>query len=175
MKPGHQIADPFEEPFIAYHLNEALEGNYESARWLRDNARRAMNAGRSIDPILRLELHRMRKGGLRKAVRRKPRGKRGKARGDQNQLLLAREMWKLRRLAGFTMRQAADRVAGVFHRSSSSAISGYYRFTCRPDDRRDLLIELKCDYLACPESWAALARTSRRLNAALRRIARSQV
>ncbi len=68
-------------------------------------------------------------------------------------------MWKLINLAGFTQRQAADRVARRIHRSPSAARGAYYRFTKirNAADRRTFLVELKRDYLDNPTHWDELA------------------
>ena len=102
--------DAFEDPFITYHLQRAEAGDYDSARWLRDNVQKARKAGNDVDPYLLLCVKQMQKGGLRRSRRIKEHGKRGKGLGDHHQLLYAREMWKQIKLAGLTIREAAKRL-----------------------------------------------------------------
>ena len=149
----------FQEPFITYHLLRAEDGAYESARWLRDGVRNALKAGVPVDPHVLLAVKLLQKGGLRRSRQVKGRGKRGKALGDHNQLLYAREMWKQIKLAGYTFRDAATEVAKNVKRDKSSVINAYYRFAkTNAAEYKVFIIELKRDYFDCPAIWKALAK-----------------
>ena len=153
--------DPFKEPFIAYHLQRAKAGDYDSARWLRDNAKKALAAGTPVDPHIQFAAEQMRKGGLRKSLQQKKRGDRGKGLGDHNQMLSAREMWKQINLARLPIREAARIVSVCFSQSASSVINAYYRFAKTKDaeERRAFLVELSRDYQDHSANWGTLAKS----------------
>lgn len=153
LDPGSE--HPFVEPFIALHLQRAEAGNYESARWLRDNVQRSARERIAPEPHVSLWVKQMRKGDLRRSLQRKGlRGARGPALGDHRQLLLAREMWKQIHLAGRTTDAAAEAVG----KGRSSALAAYYRFM-KPPERRVLDFELARDCRDDPEGWIALLDT----------------
>jgi hypothetical protein len=149
---------PFGEPFITYHVQRARGGDYDSARWLRDNIRAADKDGRPVDPAIRFLVDKWRTGGLRKAMRLKERGKRGAALGDHRQLLLAREMWKQVDLARVPITKAAADIARRYTYSYSKATAAYYRFTRQSQaDRRALCFELSRHIVDCMrgfEEWS---------------------
>lgn len=163
-----------EHTLTTYHIRRAEAGDHDSARWLRDNIWRADRDGRPVDPYVRLLVRRMRKGGLRKSRRVKKRGQRGPGLGEHRQLLLAREVWKHRHLAGCTPVGAADKVAIAFQAAYESARNAYYRFQ-RGANRRVLCIELARDFADDQEGWRALARSDDRLENALRTLQRLRV
>lgn len=176
------IDDPFGPPYIGWHLQEAENGNHESARWLKDNVRAAERSGIEVDPYALWAVtdgfvRQMIKGGLRNNARRKGQvGKRGKSEfGDHNQLLFAREMWKyLHLVAGATNRKAQLHVCRTVRSSplpsKRAARNAYYRFTKGPE-RRVLLAELSRDYVDQPETWLALCPDKCRLELALSKAA----
>lgn len=150
----------FDEPYITYHRLRAEAGDYDSARWLRDNVRAALKAGHHIHPYLLYLVEQMRKGGLREWVRskgHKGHGKRGAGLGDSNQLTLAVETWKQIKLARRTVRKAADYAANRLNLTSSSAINAYYRFANSEVERRVFFYELSRDYIDSPDAWRNLA------------------
>ncbi|GEM_PF-4743942 len=175
--------DPFEPPFINWHLNEAENGNHESARWLKVNVRAAMRAGAAIDAYALFAVEKgfvkeMTKGGLRNNGMRKGQiGKRGKSElGDHNQLLFAREMWKhLNLMLNSTNIKAQDYVCRMVKSrpqlTPTAAKNAYYRFT-KGSDRLILMAELSRDYLSHPETWRKLCPDEQRLELALENAAR---
>ena len=164
----------FEEPFITYHLERAHAGDYDSARWLRDNLKNRLAAGTPVDLHVMFAVSQMRKGGLRRSRQKKGRGKRGKTVGDHHQLLFAREMWKQINLARLTIRGAAQHLSKPLLRSQSSVINAYYRFTKTKEatERRAFRVELSRDYLDYPETWEALATCPVILSRALKTLAK---
>ena len=151
---------------VTYHVQRAKAGTYDSARWLNDNLRAADSDGRPVDPVVRLLVPQMQKGGLRKSRRMRERGKRGHGRLGDLQLFLAREMWKQHKLAACSIVRAADKVAATAHRSCSYVRNAYYRFQ-RGAERRLLYYELTRDFIDDPQGWRALARRDPRLEKAL--------
>ena len=55
---------PFEEPFITLHRQDAEDGDYESASWLRDNVEKALKEGLIVEQYLVLFVQEIKKGGM---------------------------------------------------------------------------------------------------------------
>lgn len=170
MISGH----PFEEPFLTYHVQRAKAGDYNSARWLRYNARKAQTAGIPVDPYVNLLIVLMRSGGGPRAWARKQRpkrkGQRGAGLGDHNQLLFAREVWKRIHLSGLTVENAVDKVRKCFDLESPYGVrNAYYRFAraSNAPDRRVFLVELKRNFL---DQHNQLRRLAQRLNSILNKL-----
>ncbi len=134
----------------AWSIADAIERGEEISskeqRWLRDYLRT-----HNRDPMIRLLHMRYARG----------RGKRGPGRSqnktlpspEARRLFLAREVWKKIHLNRMPVFRAVMEVSRQHHVSRDTVRHAHEAYRCDPRMHRDLIIELKRDYLDNPSQW----------------------
>ena len=140
---GHKVLRAWS---IADAIERGDEISSKEQRWLRDYLRT-----HDRDPRIRLLRMRYARG----------RGKRGPGRSNNKallspearRLLLAREVYKKVHLDGKPVFRAVMEISRQYHVSRDTVRHAHEAYRSDPCLRRDLLIELKRDYLDNPNRW----------------------